>query len=158
MPEIDLTSVLEECDRAACEELLFFNPQQGRIRGPIVNALTRFGAPELVVDGGRVQIRTTRHPQLQTLYAFARDDRGPERLVGVAVYLRDGAERIAIVHLAVHEEFSATGRWRDSMLVMRLVGAIRRLAAQVKGVETVTLSYARGHVASLKPDRRSERS
>jgi hypothetical protein len=121
-----------------------------------VESLLRFGAPELVVEDGRVQVRTTQHPQLQALYAFARDEVAPARLVGAALYVRDGAERIAIVHLAVHEEFSAAGRWCDAMLVMRLVGAIRRLAAQVKGVETVTLSYAREAVAQLRPDRQLE--
>src|ERR1051325_11891758 len=86
--------------RAALENLLFFNPDQHRVREGILLALERFGQPRLEEAGDGLSVRIGEH-EAQTLFAYDRDRRSPAP-IGAVIILRTAPPAIAIVHVAAH--------------------------------------------------------
>jgi hypothetical protein len=151
MSRLVLSSTLDSAYRAAVEDLVFFNPQQRQFHDHIVQSLGRYGTPELCLENERLRIRTDRYPDAQTLYALDADDATPT-LAGIVVFVRESVNGIAIAHVAVRKEYSATGSFADEMLVLRLITAVREAAARIRGVRRVTLAYAAGRFAELPVD------
>jgi hypothetical protein len=148
MRKLVVTSTLDSSYREAVEDLVYFNPQQTRFRSHIVRSLERYGTPEVCTGNEFLRIRTDHYPDAQTLYALDEEGASPA-LAGVVVFVRESEESIAIVQVAVHEDYASTGGYADEMLVMRLVTAVREAAARIRGVQRVSLAYASGRVAHL---------
>ena len=92
-------------------------------------------------DCDRLRVRVDKLKEVQTLFALADDT-----LVGVLVYSRIDAACLAVIHLAVAEDYSTRGRFAQQMLVMRMVEVLRSNARRIKGIETVRLLYGGNRV------------
>jgi hypothetical protein len=138
--------VPNEC-RAALEELLFFNPRQYRVREGILNSLDQFGHPRLEENAGGLSIRVGKH-EAQTLFAFDRDQHGPEP-VGVVVFLRTSPPEIAIMHVAVHPDYALQGRQSGTGLGVVLVEKVKEIAARIVGVQRIVFFYRQEVVIRL---------
>lgn len=138
--EIHYTSLIVSEHLAELEDLLFFNPGQTRVRESILAAIKTHGAPHVVVRSGRLTIELQGGRAIQTLFACARDDFG-ERLAGVLVYTREDFETLRALGLAVAPDFSSSGRYANERLVLRFSTKLREIAAQIRGVRRVMLSY-----------------
>lgn len=132
-----LRSQVEAHWRPALERLLFFNAGQDRVRDELAAAIERYGVMEIVESRGQLTLRVERLPQSQSLFAVAPDGRP----VGCVVYCRDEPQRLLALHLAVAEDFSAEGAHAHSLVLMRLIGALRGVAARTRGVESVEMLY-----------------
>lgn len=150
---IQFVSSLGRRYHADLEKLLFFNPQQGRARGGIVASVERFGSPEIAVEGEALRITTTQRLEVQTLYAVVP---GPsdQELVGAILFLRERHEHVTVLHLAVRLDHSATGRFADRWLALRLMAEVQAVAARIKGVAAVRFFRANGAVAEIAVRRR----
>ena len=128
----------KEC-RLALEDLLFFNPQQHRVREGIVNSLNQFGHPrvEETADGLSVRVGDQ---EAQTLFAFDRDRRASDP-VGVVVFLRTSPAEIAVIHVAVHRSYALQGRRADVGVGVTLVEKVKEIARRIVGVQRIVFFY-----------------
>lgn len=143
MVSITYTSVLSPERQPELEELLFFNPNQHRVRETIVSAIESYGIPRIAVESDRLRVQLDGGTEVQTLFAIANEARG-ERLAGVAVYTRADARTFLLLHLAIREEYSNHGSQAGQMLALRFLAELRKLTARVKGVEVLRVFYGRG--------------
>src|SRR5271169_6981742 len=89
---IGITSKLPVDQRAALEELLFFNVNQHRVRVGIQQSIDTYGVPEIYEQDGGLRVRVGDIEGVQTLFAVS--DEG--RPMGVAVFVRSAHERFAV--------------------------------------------------------------
>ncbi len=140
---IQFTSILSIKYREDLERLLFFNPQQKKALPGIYRSINTYGLPGIVEEKERLRVSVEGLPESQTLFALVRQ--GDETiLAGVMVYSRVSVETIVLLHIAVLEDYSRTGKYADQMLVLRLTTQLREIAKKIKGVQSITLQYASG--------------
>jgi hypothetical protein len=123
------------------EVLLFFNGRQHRVRKGIETAISRYGAPEIVVDGKQLRVRVGGETEAQCLFAVEREGK-MSRPVGVILYVRDSLERITVLHLVVAEAYAVGGPRAGYNLLLRLVQAVKRVARCTAGIRHVELVYS----------------
>jgi hypothetical protein len=141
------SSKVSKQSRAALEELMFFNPRQFRAREGIVNSLEKFGHPRLVETNDSLSVRVEDH-EAQTLFVFDQDNRSGDP-VGVVVFLRTSPAEVAIMHVAVHPDYSLQGEHSGIGLGIILVEKVKEIAARIAGVERVIFFYRREVIIRL---------
>lgn len=139
--DISFVSSLPQAHHVQLESLLFFNRGQGTVRPGILEAVKRYGAPELYHTASGIKLRVTGPVEVQCLFALERVG-GTARPVGVILYTRDSFERITVVHLVVAEEYAAGGPHAHHHLLLRLVQEVRRIARRTAGIRQVELLYS----------------
>lgn len=143
--DIAFVSSLPQEHHLQLESLLFFNRRQERVRPGILDAINRYGAPEIYATGSGLKVRVAGPVEVQCLFAVER--RGASsRPVGVILYTRDSFERITVMHLVVAEEYAAGGPFAEQHLLLRLVQAVRRVARRTSGIRHVELLYAQSRL------------
>lgn len=138
--------VPSEC-RSALEELLFFNPQQHRVREGIINSLEQFGQPRLEETADGLLVRVGNH-EAQTLFAYDRGRRSNDP-IGVVVFVRTAPADIAIMHVAVHPDYVLQGRHGGVGLGVTLVEKVKEIAARIVGVRRIVFFYRQEVVIRL---------
>lgn len=140
VPPLILTSRLDVAHRDELERLLFYNGNQLKVRRGASLAIERYRAPRVSVEGGRLWV--TFDSGIATQCLFAMDRAGPDgRPVGTAVYTRE-ADALAVLLLAVHEDYARGGARAGAMLFARLVDELLCVARRIKGIATVRLFLA----------------
>jgi hypothetical protein len=140
MRKIRISSVLGGSFRDELERIVFFNPEQNLITGPLVDLVRRYGVPEIVDDDGRLRFRVSTLGSLQTLYALD-VTLPPDRLVGVAMFTRLRRSNIVVLHIAAHEDYTSRGKWSGESVIAQMLTAIRALASRVRGVKNLRVLY-----------------
>lgn len=135
------SSVLHPRYYSDLEALMFFNPQQGKVRNAVSQLVERYGNPKIVEENGSLRFQIGSPSIAQTLFCFDRQDEG--ELIGAVVYIREPKEHLAIVHLAVKADYSLAGCYRDRQLVLHLIQKVRSVGARIKGVEFLEILYDR---------------
>lgn len=125
------------------ERLLFFNPLQERMLHGINHSIRQYGVPSISLLEGKLRVKVEELPDVQTLYALEQFDGKPD-LVGVMVFARTDLRTIALLHIAVREEFSRAGIRADAGLVAGFLEQLRLIAKRLKGVQSISLKYASG--------------
>ena len=148
---VTMASFVDVADRADLEHLLFFNPQQHRVRERIIDAVRRHGRPTLNVEAGRVTVGVEHRPHVQNLFFFHSRGARP-RLCGVVLYLREPAEDIFILHMAVQPDYSMGGRLASLGLLFRMVEEVKAVGRKLKGVRYVRFMYAAKAAARVPVD------
>ena len=91
--------------RAALEQLLFFNVNQHRVRLGIQQSIETYGVPEIQEQEGGLSIRVGDIEGVQSLFAVS----GEGRPLGVAVFVRLARERFVVLHLGVQQPCAVAG-------------------------------------------------
>lgn len=130
------TSTLEIKYCEDLEQLMFFNPSQKNALAAIEDSLEKFGLPCIYDDGDYLRVKVEKLDEVQTLFAMDNDI-----LTGVLVYSRITLERLTVIHIAIHQDYSAQGKHAHSMLMMRMLELLRNCARRIKGVETIRLMH-----------------
>lgn len=138
MRAFQFTSHVPRDQRQALERLLFFNGGQARVAHDIVEAIDRYGPPEIVDDGVALRVRVGSMPDVQCLFAI---ECATGRPIGVAVYVRADLEHVTVLHVGVSEDYSAGGLNDDAGLLLRLVREVRRSSRRMKGVRRLAFVY-----------------
>jgi hypothetical protein len=138
--------VPSEC-RAELEELLFLNPRQHRVREGILHSLERFGHPKVIDSSAGLAVKVG-DLEAQTLFAFDRLRDG-EAPVGVVVFMRTAPEEIAIMHVAVHEDYALHGAEAGVGLGVTLVEKVKEIARRIVGIRRIVFFYRRQVVIRL---------
>jgi len=143
---IAFTSSVPPIHRGSLEMLVYFNAGQSRVVDGIVDAVERFGPPEIVADGERLRVRVAGLPEAQSLFAV---EAATGRPLGVAVYARSDFQHMIVVHLGISAEFASGGIRSHEQLLLRLLRELRRCSRQIKGVRRFELLYASGRSRSV---------
>lgn len=130
------TSKLQPEYRHELEQLLFFNSAQHTAQSAIVDSIEVYGEPFIDDDGDRLRVNVKKLDEVQTLFAF-----DGNRLVGLLIYSRISYERLVVIHIAVHENYSQGGKFARKMLALRISKQLRKCARSIKGVEFVRIMY-----------------
>lgn len=141
---ISITCKLPVQQRAALEQLLFFNVNQHRVRLGIQQSIETYGVPEIYEHEGGLRIRVGDIEGVQTLFAVS--DVG--RPLGVAVFVRWAHERFVVLHLGVEPRLSATPEINTRVL-LKLMHEIRGAARRTRGVDRIELVYKDRHAVRL---------
>ncbi len=132
---INITSRLAADQRAALEQLVFFNVNQHRVRVGIQQSIATYGAPEILEEGGWLRIRVG-DLEGQTLFAVS----AAGRPLGVAVFARLVRERFVVLHLGVEPRPRARVEANPTVL-LRLMHEIRAAARRTRGVDRIDVVY-----------------
>ena len=143
---VSYTSRIARSQRQALEQLLFFNRCQDRVAQEIVEAIDKFGPPEIVDDGECLRVRVAGLPDVQSIFAV---DPETQRPIGVAIYVRADLEHITVLHVGLSEEYCQGGAKEDCQLLLRLLKEIRRSTRRVKGVRRVQVLYGTPRLRAL---------
>ena len=122
--------------RAALEQLLFFNINQHRVRLGIQQSIETYGVPEIYEHDGGLRIRVGDIEGVQTLFAV--NERG--RPVGVAVFVRPALERVVVLHLGVEPKPLSVSDINRPVL-LKLMHEIRSTARRSRGAARIELVY-----------------
>lgn len=129
--------------RGSLELLVYFNSGQNRVADSIIDAVERFGPPEIVADGDRLRVRVAGLPEVQSLFAL---DAATGRPLGVAVYARPQFEHMIVVHLGIAAEFASGGMRSSEQLLLKMLRELRRCSRRIKGVQRFELFYLSGRM------------
>jgi len=124
--------------RSTLERLLFCNACQHRVSRGIVEAIDRYGPPEIQEDGGWLRVRVAGLAEVQSLFAL---DEATGRPIGVAIYVRADLEHITVLHVGLREEYCAGGEREGLHVLLRLMREIRRSSRRLKGVRRLSVLY-----------------
>jgi hypothetical protein len=138
MTPVSFTSRVAAEHRATLEQLLFFNACQDRVASGIVDAIDKYGPPEIQGDAGFLRVRVAGLPDVQSLFVV---EQATGRPIGVAVYVRADLEHVTVLHLGLAEEYCAGGEREKVNLLLRLMKEIRRSSKRVKGVRRLSVHY-----------------
>ena len=138
MRGIEFTSRIPRHKRHALERILFFNGCQDRVARDIVDAIDRYGPPEIVEDGEGLRVRVGDLPDVQCLFAV---ETLTARPIGVAVYIRADLEHVTVLHVGVSEDYCTGGINEGAGLLLRLIGEVRRSSRRMKGVRRLQMLY-----------------
>ena len=125
------------------ETLLFFNPLQKRLMSRIQNSIRDYGVPMIIEDRDWLRVKVEGLPGVQTLYAMDAPaiPAGKAQLAGVMIYSRIDTASMALIHVAVKEQYSFTGGG-EAMLVPAFVDRLRQIGKALRGVQFIQLKYA----------------
>ncbi len=140
---IVITSKLGLEQRAALEQLLFFNVNQHRVRLGIQQSIETYGVPEIYEQDGGLRIRVGDIPGVQTLFAVS-----DGRPLGVAVFVRLVRERFVVLHLGV-EPRPRLSADVNAPVLLKLMHEIRSTARRTRGVAHIELVYKERHAVRL---------
>lgn len=126
--------------RAALEDLLFFNEHQSRVRGALREVIERWGCPEIREAGGFLWVTVAGQPGAQCLFA-TQTRAGTLRPLGLAIYVRDAAERLTVLHVGLQPAYAAGGLHADANLLGRLMHEVKRVARRTVGIRQLLLAY-----------------
>jgi len=143
---VTVTSRLPLEQRAALEQLLFFNANQHRVRGGIEQSIATYGVPEIHQHEDSLRIRVGDFPDVQSLFAV----NAAGRPVGVAVFMRRAEERFVVLHLVV-EPREAGGVEANAPVLLKLMHEVRRAARRTRGVERIELVYKNRDAPRQRP-------
>ncbi len=132
---INVTSRLPAKQRAALEQLVFFNVNQHRVRVGIQQSIEAYGTPEIVEQDGWLRIRVG-DLDGQTLFAVS----AAGRPLGVAIFARLARERFVVLHLGVEPRLQASIDANPTVL-LRLMHEIRAAARRTRGVDRIEVLY-----------------
>jgi hypothetical protein len=135
---VSFTSRIAEEHRVTLEQLLFFNACQGRVARGIVDAIDKYGTPEIHADNGWLRVKVAGLADVQSLFVVDNATGSP---IGVAVYTRADLEHVTVLHVGLAEEYCAGGERESLNLLLRLMKEIRRSSKRVKGVRRLSVHY-----------------
>lgn len=144
---ITFSSKVSKESRQALEALMFFNPEQFRVKEGIVSALHKFGHPRIEETAEGLSIRVA-DLEAQTLFAFDHVRYGTDP-VGVVAFIRTAPEEIAIMHIAVQQDYTMQGCRAGLGLSFVLIEKIREIALRIVGVKQLIFFYRKDWVMRL---------
>jgi hypothetical protein len=124
--------------RKSLERLLFFNGCQHRVSRGIVEAIDRYGSPEIQEDGEWLRAKVSGLADVQSLFAIEEATGKP---IGVAIYVRADLEHVSVLHVGLREEYCAGGEREGLNVLLRLMREIRRSSRRLKGVRRLSVLY-----------------
>jgi hypothetical protein len=136
--DLSFKSFIANAYHKELETLVYFNSCQTRVWDGIVEAIERFGTPEIEVHAERLRVVLRKLPEAQCLFVVEADSGRP---LGLAVYVRPDREHLTVLHVSIAAEFASGGLRCQEQLLLKLLRELRRCGRRVKGIEHLDLYY-----------------
>lgn len=140
MKRLAFSSMLPIAYRDELERIVFFNPDQDRVRKSIIDAVRRYGVPLIVEEEASLRFCVPAFGSVQTLYALDTKLR-PACLAGVVMFMRECLDTMLVLHMAVHEDYGTGGVHSGMWVTPRLLTTVRRACRRVRGITCMRLLY-----------------
>jgi len=147
---IQITSILPVSYRDELERIVFFNPEQSKVATPLLAAVGRYGVPTITEEAGRLLFHLSGFREIQSLFALDESE-APAALVGAVMFVRDREDRMLLLHLAVHERYTARSDRAGAWVALRLVAAVRSACARTKGIGWLRILYPDEKTIPIRP-------
>ena len=142
MRTLQFSSLLPVAYRDELERIVFFNPEQSRVTASLLDSVRRYGVPSIFENDGLLRFRVPAFGPVQSLYAFDHNEQ-PPRLAGVVMFVRERANTMLLLHLAVHEDYAAGGARAEAWVTPRLLSTVRSVCLRTRGITTLRMLYPR---------------
>ena len=126
--------------RAALEDLLFFNEHQSRVREALLEVIERWGCPEISEEAGFLRVTVAGHPGVQCLFA-TQARAGSLRPLGLVIYVREAADLLTVLHVGLSPAYAAGGLHAEANLLGRLMHEVKRVARRTAGIRQLLVAY-----------------
>lgn len=126
--------------RAALEDLLFFNEHQSRVREALLEVIERWGCPEIREEAGFLRVTVAGHPGVQCLFA-TQARAGSLRPLGLVIYVREAADLLTVLHVGLSPAYAAGGLHAEANLLGRLMHEVKRVARRTAGIRQLLVAY-----------------
>jgi len=146
---IRMSSTLPITYRPELERIVFFNPEQGQVTAALVASVRRYGVPEAVEIEACLRFKVRAFGEVQTLFAFD-DTEDVPHLAGMVMFTRESHKSMLLLHLAIHEHYTARGFHARAGVTARLLAAVRRLSLRVRGVQSLRMIYPHSVTVALR--------
>ncbi len=128
-------STLELEKKADLEQLFFFNLNQPRFRSNILKIIELYGRPGIIEKDNSLWIESDKK-DCQNIFVTK-----DEQLVGILIYYRNKPENIDLIHIAVDEKYSSTGKYANENLASEMIEQLKIIARKIRGIKTITVKY-----------------
>ncbi|MCX6154596.1 MAG: hypothetical protein NT007_10585 [Candidatus Kapabacteria bacterium] len=131
------------------EELMFFNSQQQKVVSGIQASIEKYGKPNLTVSHGLIHINIGDLHETQSIFVFDSSQKGIS-LAGVVIFYRDSKENITILHIAISDNYTVTGEFKNQYAALNLFEELKTACKKIKGVKTITIFYEKEKIGKVK--------
>ena len=142
--KVSFSSTINPEQRGVLERVFFFNKNQKEYYFDIKHLIESYGKPEIVEENDKLYLNFEKI-DCQNIFTII-----DHNLVGLAIYYRDSLDNIDLVHIAVDEKYSSTGKYADKLLVLQMINKLKKNALKIKGIKTITVKYGQKRVIHLK--------
>ncbi len=132
------------------ERIFFFNTNQKRHHKKIEESIEMYGVPHILSKDNQIFFSFDKIASFQVLYALD-DDGDSAILLGIILFYRDFSSNMKIIHIAVDENCSSSGEYKEETIAARLVNEVRKISLAIKDVKTISLPYS-NYKISLRTD------
>ena len=142
--KVSFSSTINPEQRGVLERVFFFNKNQKEYYFDIKHLIESYGKPEIVEENDKLYLNFEKI-DCQNIFSII-----DHNLVSLAIYCRDSLDNIDLVHIAVDEKYSSTGKYADKLLVFQIINELRKIVLRIKGIKTITIRYGQKWVIHLK--------
>ena len=142
--KVYFSSTINPDQRETLERIFFFNKNHTEYYFDIKHLIESYGQPRIVEEKDRLYLNFEKI-DCQNIFTIM-----DHNLVGLAIYYRDSLDNIDLVHIAVDEKYSSTGKYADKLLVLQMINELKKIALKIKGIKTITVKYGQKRVIHLK--------
>ena len=105
--KVSFSSTINPDQRETLERVFFYNKNQSEYYFDIKHLVESYGQPRIVEENDRLYLNFEKI-DCQNIFIII-----DHNLVGLAIYYRDSLDNIDLVHIAVDEKYSSTGKYAD---------------------------------------------
>ena len=136
------TSVVSPSRYDELADLMFYNLRQHLFRDDIVNAIDRYGLPEIVTTDHALRFSVEKLGEVQSLYAFD-GNAATGCLAGAMLYARVSDDKIVLLHMGIAAEYQTGGSESHKMLALKMIRRLKKVGKTLKGVHRLEILYGR---------------
>ena len=114
------SSTINPNQRETLERVFFYNKNQAEYYFDIKHLIESYGPPRIVEEIDRLYLNFEKI-DCQNIFIII-----DHNLVGLAIYYRDSLDNIDLVHVAVDEKYSSTGKYADKLLVLQMINELKK--------------------------------
>ena len=143
MCELFFTSNLDRTYRDDLERMFCYNTNQAKIHDAILYAVERYGTPRVSLLKDRLWVTFESGIEAQSLFVIERSREQCRACRSACLHSQN--DKLAVIFMAVREDYAHGGNRDDRMLLLHMVDEVRSMARRVKGITSITM-FLRGPV------------
>jgi len=141
--KVSFSSTINTDQWETLERIFFFNKNQAEYYFDIEHLIESYGQPRIVEENDRLYLNFEKI-DCQNLFTTVNDN-----LASLAIFYRDSRDNIDLVHIAVDEKYSSTGKYAYKLLVFQIINELKKIALRLKDIKTITVKYGQKWIINL---------
>jgi len=146
LSQIVFCSDLSAEHKESLNDLLFFNREQSKFSRGIVASIEKYGLPIIFENNNKLSIALEKIDDVQSIFAINKElDKStayiPDELIAVMIFFRESIDCIALIHIAVKENYTFLSSKGQSYLATDLLFRLKDIAKHLKNIEYIKIYY-----------------